>query len=109
MTSDVLMSVLRDLVRETVREVLAEERTAASGGAELLTVEECAAIAKVRPATIRTWVKLGQLRACHVGRRLRVTRKDLDGSLTPGVRAIDKGASPEERARRAAARALGID
>ena len=36
--------------------------------ADVLTVKEAAALARVSPATIRRWCRLGHLRAFQVGR-----------------------------------------
>ena len=100
---------LRALVLDCIHEVLAEQRPAPS---ELLTVAEAAALAKVKPATIRTWIAEGKLAASRVGRRHRIRRADLDAL------ADDQPPRPERRrraitepievrARRAAQKVLG--
>lgn len=103
-----LDSALRGLVREVVREVLAEERIAQAEGLELLTTAEASMIAKVKPATLRTWIKIGQLKAHHAGRGLRISRSDLASALAPGARkrGAEKRLTPEARARRALERRL---
>jgi excisionase family DNA binding protein len=102
--------VLRALVLDCVREVLAEEHPVTT---ELLTVPEAAALAKVKPATIRTWIADGKLAASRVGRRHRIRRADLDALAhddqppRPHRRRRVIAEAIELRARREAQKVLG--
>jgi excisionase family DNA binding protein len=104
-----LLAMLKDLVREVVREELARERASAEHGRELLTTKEASAVAKVSADTIRAWAKTGRLKVQRVGRQMRINRADLDHALAnPGPRNDrDEKLSPQELARRALARVLG--
>jgi excisionase family DNA binding protein len=66
----------RALVKQCLREVLAEERVANS--AELLTVGEAAKLAKVAQGTIRRWLSEGKLQYQRAGRHKRIRRADLE-------------------------------
>jgi excisionase family DNA binding protein len=54
---------------------------------EFLTVAEVATLLKLNPQTVRNWIDQGTLAAVRVGRRVRVTRADLE-------RVIQEGYSP---------------
>jgi excisionase family DNA binding protein len=60
---------------------------------EFLTVAEVATLLKVNTQTIRNWIAQGKLAAVHVGRRVRITRADLE-------RVIQEGYSPGAAAAR---------
>jgi len=49
---------------------------------ELLTLAECAALAKVHPRTLRRAIATGQLEAYRIGRLIRIRPDDLDTYLT---------------------------
>src|SRR5688500_10841546 len=76
---------LRQLVRETVREVLREGLAPLTRNAGLpteaddgyLSVAKAARVADVAPGTIRAWIRTGRLTAKHAGRVLRVSRREL--------------------------------
>jgi excisionase family DNA binding protein len=86
-----LRELVRDVVREELRNLSAETREelrgpAASGigeGSALLTVAQVAEELQVIPGTVRTWIQSGALRAsrpgngAQPGRTYRVSRKDL--------------------------------
>ncbi len=60
-----------------------------NGAAEYLTVDEAAAVLKVKPSTVRQWVREGRLPCYRLGlRATRFTRELLDrfaeGRLDPG-------------------------
>jgi excisionase family DNA binding protein len=78
-----LRSLIADVVRDEVRRALADHAPAT---ADLLTVAEAADAARVSAATVRRWIRTGQLAAQGDGRRLRVRRRDLDQLLTAGPR-----------------------
>jgi putative molybdopterin biosynthesis protein len=48
---------------------------------EFLTVEEIAKRLKVKPFTVRDWVRKGELPAYKVGRSLRVKKEDFEQFL----------------------------
>jgi excisionase family DNA binding protein len=45
---------------------------------EFLTVSEVAAVLRLNQQTIRNWIQDSKLPSLHVGRRVRVLRRDLD-------------------------------
>jgi excisionase family DNA binding protein len=51
---------------------------------EFLTVYEVAALLRLNAQTIRNWIDAGQLPAVRIGRRVRVTRADLDRVMEAG-------------------------
>jgi excisionase family DNA binding protein len=56
---------------------------------DLLSVDEAAELATVRPSTIRAWLGAGRLPRVKVGRCTRILRRDLEefiraGSASPG-------------------------
>lgn len=68
------------------------------------TVKEVADRLKVAEATVRHWIKEGQLRAIDIGKGWRIADSDLDDFLlshqtTPkSPRPLSKGSSPEGNA-----------
>ena len=101
-----VVAALRELVRQVVREELAKVRDEPGDGTQLLTTLEAATLARVKPATIRMWVREG-LPSIKVGRQLRVRRGDLVEMLGQPRRRRDAQESPEARARRDALAVLG--
>jgi excisionase family DNA binding protein len=63
---------------------------------EFLTVAEVAKLLKVNPQTVRNWIDQGKLAAVRVGRRVRITRADLERVIqegyTPGGTAVQEDA-----------------
>jgi excisionase family DNA binding protein len=97
---------LRQLVRDTVQEVLREElaplrqRNASPvGGVEegYLSVAKAARVADVAPGTIRAWIRAGRLTAQHAGRVLRVSRREL-AQFMAGTQMGPNGAETKQRA-----------
>lgn len=80
-------SELRRLIREEVTRAFREASQAQPSGAsaaaadELVSVTVAAAIGSYSPATIRKWIKAGQLRSYGEGRNVRVSRADLFAHL----------------------------
>lgn len=76
-----LEDTIRQVVREELRALVDELRPAPAervpGG--YLTIDEAATLARLRPATLRTWIRSGRLRA--TGRPYRVSREDLAEAL----------------------------
>lgn len=52
-----------------------------SAPAEFLTVAEVAGICKVSPATVRRLIRDRRLHAIHLGRSIRISRRELDSFL----------------------------
>lgn len=50
---------------------------------DYLTVKEVAAILKVSEQTVRKWVAIGEIPGEHVGRRIRISKQQLDERLSP--------------------------
>lgn len=72
MTIDSLITeTVRQVVREEMRAAVAELR-AALPPAQLVTVDEAAAIAGVSVATMRRRVKAGEIRVKRIGRSVRI-------------------------------------
>jgi excisionase family DNA binding protein len=97
---------LRQLVRETVRDVLREElatltrrntRPPLGGDDGFLSVTKAARLADVAPGTIRAWIRAGRLTAQHAGRVLRISRRELAQFMT-GAPTGPSGAEAERRA-----------
>jgi len=96
------VEVLRALVRDVVRDELGK----AVRDDGYMTVAEAAAVARLKSATLREWIKRGRLKATHLGRRLRVTRADLDAAMAKPARRKHAD-SIEARALRESAKVLG--
>jgi excisionase family DNA binding protein len=62
---------------------------------EFLTVAEVATLLKLNPQTVRNWISAGQLPAVRIGRRVRVTRADLDRVMEAGYRS-GSASAPED-------------
>lgn len=77
------MRALTEEDLEPLRRELAELRQLVAGrsAGETLTTEQAAAVAGVKPKTIRAWVEAGTLPARHRGRRLVIQRADLQAHL----------------------------
>lgn len=80
-------SFVRNLVRESVRDVLREEsldrRNAAPAEqmGEYISVAKAARLADVASGTIRTWIRKGRLTPKRAGRVLRIKRSELEDFL----------------------------
>lgn len=83
---------LKDLIRQAVREELADAgvRTSAQAAPEFLTLAEAAARASTSKGTVRNWVKAGKLRTYGTGRVVRVRRAELDSLLLAGAAGEDQ-------------------
>jgi excisionase family DNA binding protein len=53
---------------------------------EFLTVDEVAETLRVNPQTVRNWINDATLPAVRVGRRIRITRRDLNRVMEQGYR-----------------------
>ena len=56
----------------------------ASSGEEYLSVAEVAAALKLNPQTVRNMIDRGEIPAIRIGRRVRITRSDLEQVLEHG-------------------------
>lgn len=52
----------------------------------LLTTEEVAELLKVKEATVRGWIRRGELKGIHISREWRIAVKDLEEFVAAGVR-----------------------
>lgn len=86
-----------------VRAVVRAEIEGRQERGDYMTTTEAAVVARLKPATIREWVKAGRLRAHRIGRLLRITRADLDHAI---ANPHPKRETTESRARSEARRAL---
>lgn len=93
-----VLSALEAFVVELVKRELGDRDVKPAN--DYLTPSEAAAIAKVSPATIRRWVRRGELTRHEAGSRVRVRRAELEKFLSCEVTPIDVNLSPAERARR---------
>jgi excisionase family DNA binding protein len=75
--------VLTDEDLEPLRREIAELRAQIASYAlgDVLSTEQAAAIARVKPKTVRVWVESGDLPAEKKRRRLRIRRADLEAYL----------------------------
>lgn len=71
--------IIAEAVRREMKPLLEKLERLSSGvaGDELLRVSEAATLAKVKPATIRKWIRAGHLEAKGKARGLRVSRADV--------------------------------
>lgn len=77
-----LRTTLPDLVRQVLREQTAPPPPSEDG---FFTTKEAADWARVNPATIRQWIKLGRLGRFRAGRSLRVSRCELRALVEKGT------------------------
>ncbi len=64
---------------------------------KFMTVREVAELAQVGEATVRTWIRQGDLRAIDVGREFRIIPRDLERFLDQhATRGAAEGAAPRE-------------
>ena len=96
MTSSVdyaLRELIRNVVRDELRSVVRELQEARPSPAvsppdvRYLDAHQAAEIAGVSPASIRDWVRKGELRGCRAGRLLRIKSSDLESYLERAVEA----------------------
>jgi excisionase family DNA binding protein len=76
--------VLTDADLEPLRREIAELRAqvAERSIGSVLSTEQAASLAGVKPKTVRTWVEAGALAATKRGRRLVIRRADLEAYLS---------------------------
>lgn len=90
-----LKNLLRDVVREAVRDELGNSPTRGPS-AEFLTYGEAAKHVRVSLATIKRWVSAGRLQAFGVGRVKRVKAAEVEACLR-GQRVARRATTDDER------------
>jgi len=90
---------LREMVEKIVDERLAAALAKREAASEHLTSVEAARYARVSSRTIRRWLDDGRLRPRRAGRKLLITRADLETLLRDGGRR-DHALTPEQLAER---------
>ena len=76
-------------VAKEVREIRTAQREDDNAGVpRLLTTAEAAEVLRVRPKTVRAYVRAGRLSAVRFGRSLRIREDDLEAFLQDGHRDI---------------------
>ena len=77
-----IRDVVKEIVREELQNALRESVTALvrprAGTTDFLTIAEAAQLVGVHEATVRTWIRRGELRGHRAGRHYRVRRSELD-------------------------------
>ncbi len=63
---------------------MSENNTIEIGPGNLLRIEEAAALATVKPSTIRAWLTQGKLPRIKIGRLTRILRQDLENLVRQG-------------------------
>ena len=79
-----LREMIRDIVKEAVREELRAQPAKPDTGIDLLTVQEVAAIAKVNKSTVRDWIAKSRIKVYRAGRQIRIYRAELERFLRSG-------------------------
>ncbi|MBK7078161.1 MAG: helix-turn-helix domain-containing protein [Myxococcales bacterium] len=97
-----LDETIRSIVREVVREELAQRADARPANDSYLPTAEAAALVGVADGTIRRWIRERRLPSHRAGRVLRVRTSDLHQLLASGGQRPrkEKVLSPEDLARR---------
>ncbi len=92
--SDGLTATLEQILEGVVRKVIREEVEAAlakldlrATGADYLTIEEAALVAKAHHQTVREWVRSGALKSSRPNRHYLIRRSDLDAFISSAPRA----------------------
>jgi len=81
-----LLEAIRLAVREEVRALLDEiPPPPVNEKSPYLTIREASKLSSLAIPTLRLYIRRGKLRACRVGRRVVIKRKDLEGFLNAGL------------------------
>jgi excisionase family DNA binding protein len=81
---DTLRALIREELLALKQDLLVELRPTPAAGdqtPEYLTTEEAAELARVTPATIREWIKIGALRERRAGQKLLIKSSELHAHL----------------------------
>lgn len=89
-----LRTMIRAIVREEIQSAIDDAR-----GAEYLSTQDAAELARVAEGTIRRWIRERRLPGKRAGRCMRILRSDLENLLRSGSEPSND-LSPEEMARR---------
>jgi hypothetical protein len=99
--ADILEAALRRIIRDEIRAALAESQmarpAAANDDEELVTMDDAAARAGFKAATLRGWAREGRLRVEGSGRGMRTTRAWLREAM---AQKRTEPATPEDAARK---------
>lgn len=87
------------MIEEIARKVVREELAKAAQHEQYLSPAKAAAVAEVATGTIRRWIRERKLKGHHAGRRVRVSRAELERYLRADHRPVVQ-LSPEELAAR---------
>lgn len=77
--------IVREEVRSAISEMIDNQAPKPDIGADYLSIDEAAKIARLHHSTLRQWIKDGTLKAFRAGRVYRIRRADLDERLTAKV------------------------
>lgn len=77
MTTDQLLSIIRNTVKEQVQEIVKEKEEYKKAEGVLLTTEEAAEFLKVEKDTIYSWRKQGLIQARKISSRTYYLKQDL--------------------------------
>jgi excisionase family DNA binding protein len=76
---DALIKEILDAIRATIRQELR------FAGDEYLTIREASKLSSLSVPTVRLYVRLGKIKARRAGRRVIISRKDLEEFINQGV------------------------
>lgn len=99
---DTIRTVVREEIRAAVRELAEELRGATAPAGHLLSYAEAAVYTGFGTSTIQDMVRSGRLNKYGEGRRVRVSREELDRIMAPKPRAVPSEADLDARAERLA-------
>ncbi len=93
--TDCLEDILRNLMRDVVREELssfAKQATPLRNATDdvYLSVTKAARVADVAPGTIRAWIRQGRLASKRAGRVLRIGRSELERFMAGELSAVTR-------------------
>jgi excisionase family DNA binding protein len=66
--------------------LLAASGVEAMTESELLTIEEFAKALRVKPSCVRRWITEQKITICHIGRLVRIPRREVDRLIEQGMR-----------------------
>ena len=63
---------------------------------ELLTIDECSRLIRLRPSTLREWLTRKRLSYVKLGRRVFIRRSDIEALISASVVSAANGANQRE-------------